>query len=245
MGSTFKDKGIVIKESPAGERDKRLTLLLLERGRTTVLAKGAGNPASKFHASAQLMAFSEFVMYEGSGFMTVAQATLTENFYRARTDLERLCCASHVIEIAEKVIMQGMDCRDALRLIYLTLRKIAGGDVNPRLAAAVFEIKFYQLEGFAPAAGRCCVCHGSIYNDGYFLPEGTACPACGEERAGSMPFSAGAVSVLCYILESDVKDIFKFGLSANPQRELINAMTIFREGVLDSPPKSLDILEGC
>ena len=214
VAGTFKDKGLVIRDFPAGERDKRLTLLLFDRGRTTVFAKGAGNPKSKFHSCAQVFAFSEFLFFEGPGFLTISQCELTENFFGVRRDFERLCLASHVLEMADRMILPGMPCQNELRLIYMALTKLAVSDIPPRLAAAIFEFKFLQMEGFL----------GSPKD----LPD--------------VSLSSAAAYAISYILESDLKDIFLFTLSAGATKELWSALDLFRREILDSPPKSLELL---
>ena len=213
MAGTFKDKGLVIKEYPAGEKDKRLLLLLFDRGRQTAYARGAGNPNSKFHACAQTFAFSEFVFYEGAGFLSVTQCEIHKNFYGLREDFERFCLAGHVLEMADRMIMPGISCQNELRLIYLSLMKLSQPDYPPRLAAAVFELKFLQLGGFCDKT----------------LPDIT--------------LSGAAAKAVSWVLEKDIKDIFSFKLGELALGELAAGLDVFRRGVLDSPPKCLELLD--
>ncbi|MCL2702985.1 MAG: DNA repair protein RecO [Defluviitaleaceae bacterium] len=212
MAGTFKDKGLVIKEWAAGENDKRLLLLLFERGRTAVFARGAGKPKSKFHACAQTFAFGEYLFYEGAGFLSVAQCELMQNFYGVRRDFDRLCLASHVLEMAERMILPGMPCQNELRLIYLALQRLSETDYPPRLAAVVFELKFLQMEGFCDR----------------LLP--------------GITLSAQAGKAVEWVLESGLKDIFSFNLPEKTVLELSGALDMFRRGILDSPPRSINLL---
>jgi DNA repair protein RecO len=213
VAGTFKDKGLVIKEYAAGESDKRLLLLLFDKGRVMAFARGAGNPKSKFHASAQVFAFSEFVFYEGTGFLSVTQCGLIENFYGVRRDFERLCLASHVIEMAERILMPEVLCKNELRLIYLTLQKLSAADYPPMLAAVAFELKFLQMAGFCDKT----------------LPD--------------IKLSKAAAGAVSWVLESDIKSIFSFKAANHVISELFTAMDYFRRGILDTPPKSLELLQ--
>jgi DNA repair protein RecO (recombination protein O) len=213
VAGTFKDKGLVIKEYPAGERDKRLTLLLFDRGRVTLFAKGACGPKSKFHACSQVFAFSDLVFYEGAGFLSVAQCELNNNFFGLREDFERLCLAGHALEMAERMILPGMSCQNELRLIYLTLSRLMDMDYPPRLVAAVFELKFLQLGGFIDKT----------------LPE--------------VDFTSSAAKAVAWVLEHDIKDIFAFKLGEPARIEISDVLGVFRRGILDSPSKSLELLD--
>ena len=240
VAGTFKDKGLVIREHPAGERDKRLTLILLGRGRATVFAKGAGSPKSKFHACAQIFAFSDFVFYEGAGYLSVSQCELVQNFFGVRRDFERLCLASHVLELADKMILPDQPCHRELRIIYQTLLKLSGEEYPPRLAAAVFEFKLFQIGGFSPVTGRCFSCNKGMEKGGFFTYSGMVCENCVKDPVTNL--SAAAAKALAYILESEPKDLFSFTLAPGPTAELWQALDLFRRQILDSPPKSLEML---
>ena len=244
MAGIFKDKGLVIREYPAGESDKRLTLLLFERGRVNVFAKGAAGPKSKFHQSAALFAFSDFVIYQGANFMSLNQANLVTNFYGLQRDFEKLCLASHVLELADMMILPEMPCQNELRLIYLTLSKLAKTDYPSRLAAVVFEFKFMQMAGFYPVTGRCFGCSKSISNfsDGcYFTNTGLACENCAKDLPKTK-ISAPAAQALTWILAAETQNLFALNLAPGPTMELAKALDLFRRQVLDKAPKSLELL---
>lgn len=244
MGGTFKDKGLVIREYKAGERDKRLTLLMADRGKVTVFAKGAQGTAGKTHAAAQLFAFSDFVIYEGTGFLTVAQASVLENFYGVRGSLDRLACASHAVELSDMVMLPGVACRDELILLYLALARIADGTCSdPLLAALAFELKFYQLEGLAPRTDGCAGCGGKPADVALFTAQGLLCPACAYNSEEAVRLSQAVVYAMNYILNANFQDIFKFSLTERGTGQLSAALGLYRRSVLEAPPKSLDILE--
>lgn len=237
--ATFRDKGLVLREHPAGERDKRLGLILLDRGRVTAFAKGAAAPASKFHASAQTFAFSEFMFYEGPNYLTVAGCELVEGFHGVRRDFERLCLASHVLELADRMLLENVACQDELRLIYLALGKLAG-DYPPWLAAVVFELKLYQLAGFSPVSGRCHACEKPL-RGGFFTYSGLTCDACAKNLP-AVPVSPAAAHAISHILEADLKHLFAFTVAHDAVIEMVKALDLFRRQILDYPPKSLSLL---
>ena len=56
-------KGIVLRETETKETDKILTLLTAERGKISVIARGARRKGCRFAASAQPLVYSEWTLY--------------------------------------------------------------------------------------------------------------------------------------------------------------------------------------
>lgn len=240
----FKDKGIVLKEYRTGERDKNLVLLLKSAGKVTVFAKGANNPKSKFGASAQLFALSEFVIFEGRGFLSLTQCECIENFHAVRNGFEALCYASHILELLDKTLLPGMDSGAALRLACLSLRALAGGK-PPGLAAAAFELKLLQAEGLTPVTGFCAECRKTVGGAVFFGEQGVVCNECSATAATgpTVRLSPAAVSALEYILNAGTSNFLKFSLSDSPLKELLSALKIFRAANIQAVFRSVELLE--
>ena len=81
-------KGVVLRETETKESDKILTLLTAERGRLSVIARGARRRSCKFAASAQHLAWSEWTLYQKGDWYYVNEGTTLELFTGLRTDLE-------------------------------------------------------------------------------------------------------------------------------------------------------------
>ena len=57
-------KGVVLRETETKETDKILTLLTADRGKISVIARGARRKGCKFAACAQQLAYSEWTLYQ-------------------------------------------------------------------------------------------------------------------------------------------------------------------------------------
>ena len=55
-------RGVVLRETETKEADKILTLLTAERGKLTVIARGARRKNSKLAAAAQSLAYGEWTL---------------------------------------------------------------------------------------------------------------------------------------------------------------------------------------
>jgi len=235
---TFKDKGIVLKETHVGESDKMVTVLLHEHGKINLSVRGARKPGSKFLAAIQPFCLSEFVVFVGKGFYSVTQAHLLENFYELRTDFDSLCHAAFFAEMTDKLIYPEMPASDVLALLYRTLFALSKQTVPPKLASAVFQFKFLQLEGYSPETEKCSGCGESITGSLFFGEEGLVCREC----VGSTPvrpFTEAARYSASYILNNDIGKLFTFTLSEADSNTLYAAAEVFRNAHLEMKFKSL------
>jgi DNA repair protein RecO (recombination protein O) len=215
---TFKARGIVLREYEAGESDKRLVLLCKEVGRLTAYARGARKPGSKYMAAAQLFAYGDYVIAEGSQWNSVAQAEVIESFYGIRSDYARLCHGHLMLEVCDKAILENTPCDELLLLLLKALSHLskpsAGGNFLPtEQVCAVFLFRFYLFYGIAPAMDECCVCgaEAELTEDGaYFCDEGYVCKACSPNKKHRLRISQAAWAGLRYILQSGTGEAFRF-----------------------------------
>lgn len=92
----LKMDGIVLRETEYQEADKLLTVLTREHGKVTLKARNVKSRRSPLKAACQLLAFSEFTVFENRGFLTINEAVPREMFLDLRQDLELLSLASYL-----------------------------------------------------------------------------------------------------------------------------------------------------
>ena len=86
----IKVKGIVIRESTYKDNDKIITILTDSIGKVSVIAKGAKKTNSPYLASSQYLVYSEFVLYQNTGYFYLNSASVINTFYNLRIDLDKL-----------------------------------------------------------------------------------------------------------------------------------------------------------
>ena len=145
----MQDTGIVIKSYKKGEWDRRLYILFAERGVSYAHAKSAGKPKSAIFSSAQPFCLSEFTLYEGRGFVSIAEASVIRSFFGIAADYEKYHAASSIAELVGRFVMPGVPAGKSLRLMAKALSAIERGKGDAALIAAVFKLKFLQNEGLA------------------------------------------------------------------------------------------------
>ena len=218
--SIEKVRGIVIKEIPVGESNKQIVVLTKEHGKMLLSAKGARNPKSKFLAGTQLFSYCNFYLYEGKGFKSINQIDIIENFYNIRTDIIKLAFASYYSEIIEKTILEEMEESAVLELLLRTYSIICNTDKNIRLITSIFQLKYLQLSGFMPEIISCGVCGCKEEYFQYFnvVMGSVLCDNCNEKQS-DIKISRGCYKAIKYVIESDLKDLYKFNLSKHVLEE--------------------------
>lgn len=244
--ATEKIRGIVLKEIPVGESNKQIIVLAKGAGKLFLSAKGARLTKSKFLAGTQLFAYSDFILYQGRGFLTVSQVELIESFYAIRTDIFKLAYASYFLEMVERTIFEGMKSDQALQLLLRTLAVLAKANSDIRLIARIFEIKYMAFSGFMPeieACGRC----GIVLEDETYFDTRTAemlCASCKRAVSGTVRVSQGAIKAVRHIMQNDGKTIFAFRTSEEVEKELAFLTRRFIGLHMNEWFKTLEFAEG-
>ena len=86
--------GLVLRETDTRDADKILTVLTPDRGRLSVIARGARRKGSRVAAACQLLAYSEMTLYEKGRWTMLDAADTIELFDGLRQDLTALRLAA-------------------------------------------------------------------------------------------------------------------------------------------------------
>ncbi|MCL2610063.1 MAG: DNA repair protein RecO [Defluviitaleaceae bacterium] len=148
---TIDVRGIILKEEVVGESDKNLTVLTKNMGKIYIRARGAKKPKSKFMIVSQF-AYLDLVLYKGSGFYSLTQASLIESFYNLRLDYERLEVAFFVVKTLNENIIGEMEEVESEAFLFLLVNSLyfLNKNFSPSLVKSVFILKFLQLNGEEP-----------------------------------------------------------------------------------------------
>lgn len=142
--------GIVLKQSPAGEYDRRISLLTRERGKLSAFAKGARRPGSRLAAATNPFAFGKFKLYEGKTSYTIAEADIQNYFEELRSDYVGACYGMYFAEVADYCTRENNDEREMMKLLYQSLRALGAGSLPNALVKCVFECRTIVVNGEFP-----------------------------------------------------------------------------------------------
>ena len=228
--------GLVVRETAWGENDKRIVLLTAERGRISVLAKGARSVRSKYVNSTQLFTYGNFEITERNGYAWLGGASIIDSFWGVRSDIEHLALASYVVDMTSELTGEESPAEDMLRLTLNTLYAIAKDCKPAAQIKASFELSALALSGYMPDLSACDTCgkgraeymYLDVMNGVLRCPECVRSPMVGgtppedDPRTSIIlvPMHMPTLSVARYIIEAPVEKLLSVQLSDQVIMEL-------------------------
>lgn len=215
--------GLVVREMAWGENDKRIVLLTADRGRVSVLAKGARSMRSKYTNTTCLFTYGNFEITERNGYAWLGGASVIESFFGIRNDIEALALASYIVDVAGELTGEEEPAEDILRLTLNTLYAIANQFKSPTQIKATYELRALAMSGYMPDLSGCTLCGNDkaeiLYLD--IMNGVLECHDCmdslgakahlggSEERTNRIlvPLSQSAIAVAHYIMESPIEKV--------------------------------------
>ncbi len=147
MRETVNLTGMVIKETPVGEYDRRLVILTRERGKITAFARGAKRPGNMLMAVSRPFVFGSFALYEGREAYNLQSAEITNYFSELSGDVEGACYGSYFLELADYYGRENVDGSEMLLLLYQSLRALLKPALPNTLVQLIFELRVMVANG--------------------------------------------------------------------------------------------------
>lgn len=207
-------QALVLRVTDYNDRDALLTLLTRRHGKLTVKARGLRRKNSPLIAPCQLLAFSEFTLFEYRGMYTINEAASIELFRGLQRDLTKLSMGSYFAQAAEVLSQEDLPNPELLSLLLNSLHVLCAGTVPEAQVKAVFELRSACIAGYSPDLSGCCQC-GREEADRFDILAGRL--ECADHRSPDsagirMPLTAGILAAMRYICFCDPKRLFSFTL---------------------------------
>ena len=231
--------GLVLRETVTRDADKILTVLTPDRGRLSVIARGARRKGSRVAAACQLLAYSEMTLYEKGRWTMLDAADTIELFDGLRQDLTALSLAAYFAELTEAV---SDGSGDVLPLLLNALYALSALKKPPQLVKPAFQFRLMALAGYEPMADGCALCgapqpenpmldvvHGVVH-----------CGKCREKGGLSLPLTASGLAALRYVLYGDPRRLYSFSLPQEGLGPLNHAADAYVSAQLERSFRTLD-----
>lgn len=232
--------GLVLRETVTRDADKILTVLTPDRGRLSVIARGARRKGSRVAAACQLLAYSEMTLYEKGRWTMLDAADTIELFDGLRQDLTALSLAAYFAELTEAVSDGSGGV--VLPLLLNALYALSALKKPPQLVKPAFQFRLMALAGYEPMADGCALCgapqpenpmldvvHGVVH-----------CGKCREKGGLSLPLTASGLAALRYVLYGDPRRLYSFSLPPEGLRALNHAADAYVSAQLERSFRTLD-----
>ena len=205
--------GIVLKQAPVGENDRRVTILTNSRGKISAFARGARKPNSRFSATTCPFCFGTFKLYEGRDAYNISDADIQNYFEEFRTDLDGSFYAAYFAEIADYYCRENNDERDMMKLFYQSLRALCKDSLPNPLVRVVYELRSIGVNGEYPGTPT------------------------------DIKLSDSAIYALEFIQKTPIESLYSFSVTENCLDELKKVSGDYCKKYMDHSFKSLAILE--
>ena len=208
----LKTEGLVLRVSPFQEADAMLSVLTRGHGLLSVRARGLRRAKSPLKGACQLLAYSEFTLFENRGFYTVNEASALEMFLPLRDDLERLTLAQYFAQVAEVLSQEDAPESGILPLTLNAIYALTKLNLPQRQIKAVFELRCACLAGYTPELTGCHVC-GSQTPDRLDISHGCLeCRGCRDTASAGirMPVNPDVLEAMRYICLCGPRRLFSF-----------------------------------
>ena len=205
-------QGLVLRVAPYNETDAMITIITKDHGLLAAKARGLRRKNSPLIAPCQLLAFSEFTLFENRGYFTVNEASSLELFHNLRKDLLKLSLGTYFAQVTEVISQEDIPNPELLSLLLNCLFALSKLDCPENMIKAVFELRVACIAGYSPDLTGCCQC-GNPSPDRFDLSEGhLECAACRNSFSTGirMPVLPGMLDTMRYICACDPKRIFGF-----------------------------------
>ena len=230
----LKTDGLVVRQVNYKDNDQILTVL------TTLKARGVRSRSSRLKGACQLLAYSEFTVFENRGFHTIDEANAIQMFPELRTDIELLSLASYFAQVAEVLSQEDMPNPELLSLTLNALYALCRRLCTPELVKAAFELRAACLGGYTPELSGCAVC-GDPEPDRFDVRGGILCCAsCSAGEGLRLPVSPGSLAAMRYLVSCDAKRLFAFRLEGRAMKELCDLAETYLQTQLERGFYTLD-----
>ena len=236
----LKTDGLVVRQVNYKDNDQILTVLTKEHGLMTLKARGVRSRSSRLKGACQLLAYSEFTVFENRGFHTIDEANAVQMFPELRTDIELLSLASYFAQVAEVLSQEDMPNPELLSLTLNALYALCRRLCTPELVKAAFELRAACLGGYTPELSGCAVC-GDPEPDRFDVRGGILCCAsCSAGEGLRLPVSPGSLAAMRYLVSCDAKRLFAFRLEGRAVKELCDLAETYLQTQLERGFYTLD-----
>lgn len=240
----YRVTAIVLKRSDAGEADRVLTLLTLQRGKMRAVAKGARKPAARKTGHVELFNCVELQIAVARDLDIVTQAQTLEPFLRLRDDLDRLSYAYYFAELVDRFVEQEIEHSEVYELLLESLHWLEQSSHLSR-TARLFEMRLLDALGYRPQLYHCIQSKEELLpEENFFSPEGGGVlkPQFRDSYRDSISIPVNALKVLRYLQHRSFADVEQLKLSSQVESEAEAILHYYVTHLLERNLKSVDFL---
>jgi DNA repair protein RecO (recombination protein O) len=242
---------IVLRVIEHGDHDKIITFFTLERGKVSLIAKGAKKSIRRFAGILELFSVLNLVWAHsrGRGLPILQEASVAHPFERIRTDIAKTAYASYWCELVYHWMEPGQKQPSVYKLLEYALDELNAGGLSEEILHITFQLRFMIINGFRPGLEHCSTCRTPLEQFG--TPSaafdvrrgGVLCPKCYRGKPGHLHLSKGTIKLLHWVLKAPLEKLHRLRFSEQAMQESLDLLEAFVPYHLGKETKSLKFLK--
>jgi DNA repair protein RecO (recombination protein O) len=198
----YKIEGIVLRRRNLGEADRLVTVLSRDRGKLTVVARGARRPRSRLGGRLEPPTRFRALVAEGRTLDVISQVDVLDANAALRNDLARMGATAVVLELADRALADRHPHPEVYGLLIEVLDLLHDGDGE--LAGLWFAARLLVLTGHRPTATRCAVCGQRIRGGAMWSATlgGTVDSTCRVRDPHAVAVTPRVVALVAFLLDA-------------------------------------------
>ncbi len=179
-------KAFVLRRIKYGESSLIVSLFSEERGKLSVIAKGARTARSKTGMASILeplnLIEAEVYFKPSREIQLISKADIISDFSALKSDLDRMETSAEIMRTLGSLVHENEPNPDIWKLINRTMRLMESTPIDAlKSQELAFKARLLSALGYEPVLEKCAFCGNLLDNGGYFAVEsgGIICRECG------------------------------------------------------------------
>jgi DNA repair protein RecO (recombination protein O) len=245
--ATYPTRALVLRKTKLGETDTILTLLAADGHQIRAVAKGLRKPGGRFGARLEPFAVVDLLLHTGRSLDVVTEAQTVATHAGLREDLDRSAAASVVVDVLDKISLEGQPEPQLFAMSTTTLDVMEGASVDSLGALVLaFLVKAMAMHGYRPQLESCACCAQEVGESREFSVAGggSLCPECGALDSSTVHFSPEGRAWLERLMQSRMADVPALEMPAAAERDCFDLVRAFVAYHVPARLRALDYYAG-
>ena len=247
----FSSPAILLRRTDYADYDLILTLLTLEYGKLTVIAKYAKKSVKRFAGVLELFSTLKIVCSRTckDNLTVLQEACVERSFEGIRSNIVKTAYASYWAELVNDGAQPGEIHAPLYHLLQHMLSALDEGRSSEAMLSMLFQIKFAKLSGISPDLERCGVCRIELEKISgpeilFDFSRGTLiCQKC-EKKASARTavLTKGTIKQLIWMASRDIEAVGRLRCTDAALKQGLEFLENFVPYHLGKIPRSLGVL---
>ena len=249
--SNLSTPAIILRRVNYGDFDLILSLITLNSGKLSAIAKSAKRSKKRFAGILEPFSLLDVVLTFGKGkdrLPILQEAVMKHPFAAISADFLKTAYASYWAELINDGMEESERHKDVYRLFQHALGWLDTGYMSEAVLSIMFQMRFVALSGYGPNLTQCGICRrglNDIRNNSVVFDikrGGLVCDTCYPQSRGRLTLSKGTIKQLLWIESGDLAKAAKIRLGSLAIKESLEFLEAFVPYHLGKEPRSLTFL---